>query len=279
MNLDTTGLSCRVAIYRAVGVDEGRVLMEFRVAPVGFAEIECEIRVHWAGLPSAVDSFLEDHINASTHYRLFAGGEAAGFASIHGETLITQFAVADPFRRYGQELFRLARRTEQVNAAFVPTCDEFFLSHALDDYRELAKQAYFFAAGPEIAAPAGFALRPAASDDIEMVKRESGDFLADADGHIARGELVVTMRGEEPVGFGLAIPSGLYPDVASIGMFTIERHRRSGVGAATIALLIERCRTEGVRPVAGCWYYNHRSKQTLERAGMFGATRLLRIGY
>ena len=29
---------------------------------------------------------------------------------------------------------------------FVPTCDEFFLAHALDDYRQLTKQAYFFAA-------------------------------------------------------------------------------------------------------------------------------------
>ncbi len=30
---------------------------------------------------------------------------------------------------------------------------------------------------------------------------------------------------------------------------------------------------------AGCWYYNHRSKQTLERAGLYSPTRLLRISY
>ena len=35
-------------------------------------------------LPSAIDSFLEDHILASNHYRIVVAGETAGFASIHG---------------------------------------------------------------------------------------------------------------------------------------------------------------------------------------------------
>jgi GNAT superfamily N-acetyltransferase len=62
-------------------------------------------------------------------------------------------------------------------------------------------------------------------------------------------------------------------------MYTAERFRRQGVGTATIALLIEECRGQGLRPVAGCWYYNHRSKQTLERAGMYSPTRLLKVEY
>jgi hypothetical protein len=51
------------------------------------------------------------------------------------------------------------------------------------------------------------------------------------------------------------------------------------VGTATIAMLMEECQRRSLRPVAGCWYYNHRSKQTLERAGMFSPTRLLKIDY
>ena len=39
---------------------------------------------------------------------------------------------------------RMVRRLESVGAVFVPTCDEFYLSHAIDDYRQLLKQAYFF---------------------------------------------------------------------------------------------------------------------------------------
>src|SRR5215208_7307712 len=122
--------------------------METHFAPVAFAEIREVTRQHLRMLPSTIDSFLEDHILASNHYRIVVAGETAGFASIHEERLITQFALAEPYRRCGQELFRELRQLEQVRSAFVPTCDELFLAHALDDYRQLAKQAYFFAAPP-----------------------------------------------------------------------------------------------------------------------------------
>jgi GNAT superfamily N-acetyltransferase len=62
-------------------------------------------------------------------------------------------------------------------------------------------------------------------------------------------------------------------------MHTIEKFRRQGVGTATIRLLIDECRRRGLRPVAGCWYYNHFSKKTLERAGMYTATRLVKVDY
>jgi RimJ/RimL family protein N-acetyltransferase len=89
----------------------------------------------------------------------------------------------------------------------------------------------------------------------------------------------VTLRDKEPVGFGILVESRLYEDVASIGMYTIERFRQTGVGTATIAMLIAECRRRSLRPVAGCWYYNHRSQRTLQRAGMYSSTRLLKIDY
>ena len=89
----------------------------------------------------------------------------------------------------------------------------------------------------------------------------------------------MTLRGEEPVGFGILVKSTLYEDIASIGMYTIERFRQAGVGTATIAMLIAESHRRSLRPVAGCWYYNHRSRQTLQRAGMYSSTRLLKIDY
>ncbi len=171
---------------------------------------------------------------------------------------------------------------EQVRSAFVPTCDEFFLAHALDDYRQLAKQAYFFATPPvvsEAVAPDRYCMRPAVMDDVAVVRQESGDFFEHLERHIGAGELFVTVQSDEPVGFGILIKSTLYEDVASIGMYTSERFRRTGVGTATIAMLIEECRRRSLRSVAGCWYYNHRSRRTLQRAGMYSPTRLLKIDY
>ena len=171
---------------------------------------------------------------------------------------------------------------EQVRSAFVPTCDEFYLAHALDEYRRLAKQAYFFAMPPgagETIATDHYSVRPATMDDADVVRQESADFFEDLERHISSGELFMTLRDEEPVGFGILVKSTLYEDVVSIGMYTIERFRRTGVGTATITMLIAECRRRSLRPVAGCWYYNHRSRRTLQRAGMYSPTRLLKIDY
>jgi RimJ/RimL family protein N-acetyltransferase len=91
--------------------------------------------------------------------------------------------------------------------------------------------------------------------------------------------LFVTNRAGECVGFGIMAKSDFQRGVASIGMFTLAPLRGAGVGTATIALLIEECSRRGMRAVAGCWYYNHPSKRTLERAGMTTKTRLLKVEY
>jgi GNAT superfamily N-acetyltransferase len=256
--------------------------MDTHFERVTFAEIREATRQHLGALPSAIDSFLEDNILVSNHYRIVVAGEPAGFASIHEERLITQFALSETCKQHGQELYRELRQMEQVRSAFVPTCDELFLAHALDDYRRLAKQAYFFATPPGVGegeATNRYSMRPAAIADADFVRQESGDFFEHLERHIAAGELFMTLQGEEPVGFGILVKSTLYEDVASIGMYTIERFRQTGVGTATIAMLIEECRRRSLRPVAGCWYYNHGSRRTLQRAGMYSPTRLLKIDY
>ena len=256
--------------------------MNLRFAPVELSEIRDEVIDHLASLPAAIDSYLEDHILASNHFRIVIDGENAGFASIHGGKLITQFALSDACKRYGQPVFLQLRRLEEVQSAYVPTCDGFFLAHALDDYRQLAKQAYFFAANAGATPPdsaCSCTLRLADGNDAEFIREQTGEFFDPLERHLGAGEIFLTLRDEEAVGFGIMAKSALFDDVASIGMFTIEQFRGSGVGSATISLLAQACRDQGIRPVAGCWYYNHFSKKTLERAGMFSATRLLKIDF
>lgn len=256
--------------------------MELQIAPVAFADIREAVQQHLAAQPSRIDSFLEDHICASQHYRTIIAGESAGFTSIHNEGLITQFALDDRFKQHGQAVFQRVRKLAQVQSAFVPTSDEFFLTHALDDYRQLAKQAYFFRLGHLAADHPGarsLSLRLAAEADSAFIEQQSGDFFKPAARYIEAQELFLVEGRDGCVGFGLIDRSALYSDVGSIGMYIIERFRRSGMGAATIVLLIEECQRQGLHPVAGCWYYNHTSKKTLERAGMISQTRLLKIDY
>ncbi|CAN5884076.1 hypothetical protein BH24CHL4_BH24CHL4_16780 [soil metagenome] len=94
--------------------------------PVALSGIKPGVEQHLASLPGVIDSFLEEHFLASNHYLIQQNGETAGFASIHGQTLITQFSLDEPFRKFGQERFRQLRAMEKVQSAFVPTFDDFF---------------------------------------------------------------------------------------------------------------------------------------------------------
>jgi len=256
--------------------------MESAFAIVLFEEIEQEVHEHFAELPSKIDAFLEEHILGSLHMRILIDGQPAGFASIHDEKLITQFALSEPYRIHGQAVFSRLRKMEQVTSAYVPTSDEFYLAHALDDHRQVLRQAYFFsatAAAMNRQPPANHRLVPATPGDAATIRELTGDFFAPIEERISREELFLNWRGDELVGFGIREMSRFYPNTASIGMFTIEQYRGTGAGSATIAHLIAKCSAEGIHPLAGCWYYNHRSKRTLERAGLHSPTRLLRIEY
>lgn len=256
--------------------------MTIRFVPAALAEIRDDLQRHWTSQPSAGDSFLEDHIMASAHVQILVDDQVAGFTSIHNGNLITQFVLETPFKQAAQGIYRDIKRLAEVQAAFVPTCDEFFLSHALDEYRLLTKQAYFFAIPPEAVPstpPERYTLRLAQLGDIAMIQEGSGDFFRDIKKYIGKQELFLTFAEETCVGFGIMKRSELGGHVASIGMFVIQRFRRQGAGTATLRLLQNECHRQSLRPIAGCWYYNHLSKKTLERAGMFSQTRLLRIEY
>jgi GNAT superfamily N-acetyltransferase len=254
--------------------------MPITFTAVPFAEIADTLRQHLAGLPSPIDSFLEEHILSSRHYRIVIDGADAGRCAVHGESLITQFSLDPAHLRHGQAAFQRARRLESVQAAFVPTCDELFLAHAIDDCRQIERQAYFFQALPEAATPASAtAVRRASAGDLPAIRAGAGSFFDALEERLGRGDLFIAERAGEPVGFGIIDHSTLYADVASVGMYTVEAARRTGVGTAIIRALIAECRRAGLRPIAGCWYYNHRSKQTLEAAGMVSASRLLRVSY
>lgn len=255
--------------------------MKIQFEAVPLEVIRKEIGTQIAALPGVVDSFLESHISSSNHTRVVINGRAAGLAAIHGESLITRFSLEPEFRGHGEAVFQALRRREQVDSAYVPTCDEFFLVHALDDYRRLTLQARLFRFDGDSrprAVPNGMALRRAEPRDADLIG-EASSYFDRIDERIGAGELFVLDRDGEPVGFGIREMSAYVPGRASIGMFTRKDQRQRGVGTAVIAALAQRCLDEGIEPVAGCWYYNHRSRHALERAGMSSTTRLMKVEF
>lgn len=233
-------------------------------------------------LTSPIDSFLEDHILDSTFYRILEGKDEVGYFAIHESALLTQFFLRLSARRHAELLFSNVLREFGIKSAFIPTCDEFLLSHALDVDSEPKKQAYFFVNGGKERPPAissELQYRLAAPSDVPRIKAVSGDFLDTPEESVHGGQIHVGFLHGDMVAIGIIIKSRILNRHASIGMFTKETERQKGIGTSTILYLKQTCRSDNTIPVSGCWYYNDTSKRTLEAAGMVSNTRLLRFEF
>ncbi|MCM3627766.1 GNAT family N-acetyltransferase [Paenibacillus glycanilyticus] len=245
-----------------------------------FAEIKQLAAEYLEGLSSPFDSFLEDHILTSVFYRIQDGPEDAGYYAIHKQELLTQFYIRKPYLKHAQPLFLEALERHAVKNLFVPTCDELFLSLAIDQDFKINKQAYFFqdSQSAMVASPSeGEVFRLAREDELQAIQRVCGDFLSDYKHWIAAERLFVFYRAADLLGIGIMETSRMFDGHASIGMFTNEAFRKQGNGKALIVHLRRWCKEHGITAICGCWYYNEASKRTLESAGMVTKTRLLNI--
>jgi GNAT superfamily N-acetyltransferase len=233
---------------------------------------------YWQTLASPIDSFLEDRILRANLYEIRFDGAVAGLAAVYGESTLTLLHLAPEFQRHSQPIFAAACRLESVREALVASGDEHFLTLVLESARRVEPAAYFFQQlpGDVVVTPAGYALRPAGAADEALIRQHSDDFFEPLAPALARGDLFLGYQAGALVAIGVAERGRLAPDHASIGMFVLAERRRQSHGTATIQALMAHCRATGLTPIAGCYYYNHNSKKTLEKAGMYSKTRLFK---
>ena len=233
-------------------------------------------------LSSPIDSFLEDLILDATPHAILLGNREIGSCALSESGTLMQFHLMPEVRRLSHAIYAELRKRFALTSAVVPTCDEFFLGLALDDYAEIEKGAYFFVDCPCAEGPGDdkrFAYRPAKPEDLDAIRAASGDFLDNPADELGKGQLHVGLLEGEIVALGLIVESRLLTGHASIGIFTREDRRREGIAIRTIDYLRRTCRTRGLTPIAGCWYYNEASKLTLEAAGMIVSSRLLKFDF
>jgi RimJ/RimL family protein N-acetyltransferase len=258
--------------------------LNWKFKPTTIDEIEPQMLKHKDAFSSLIEGFLIDYIYDSKHYLILVNDCKAGYFSIHNKSLITQFHLDRQYSAISQSVFYDVRKMVDVQIALVPTCDEYFLSHALDDFSSVEKQAYTFEYDSnegKFQIDPKFTGRIAEPNEIDFIEDKSGDFFGEEDlpVHLKKGEIWITYYDDVCIGFGLIIKIRLFPDVASIGMYTVDNVRRKGHAKRTIQFLINECLSRNLRVTAGCWYYNHSSKKTLERAGMYCNSRLLKVKY
>jgi GNAT superfamily N-acetyltransferase len=254
--------------------------MNINFKSCSYIDIEKSIISNMQQLSSPIDSFAEMHILKSNHYHILGEKDVIGYCCIFGGKTITQFYIEQKYRRHSQDAFASARKMEFVSEALVPTCDEFYLSLGLDNYSNINKQAYFFQFTNKMSFDSTPTIRYklAEKNDLMLIKDHSDDFFDDTlEKQLTDGEIFIGFEDKRIIAFGVYEKGKILKNNVSIGMYTVPEYRNKGVGKQTLSFLIEEGLKENLKPIAGCWYYNHLSKKNLESVGMISNTRYLRI--
>ena len=248
-----------------------------------FKDIKTFVAEYYLNNKIIVESFWESHVRESNHYKIMYNNEIIGYFSINNGTLLVLFNVFEKYRNISQDLFAIVKKYESVKEALIPTGDEFLISHAIDNYVKIEKQAYFSIytdKAPNKIIPIELKLANIEKDmetlklcyDFLKSEIENIDKLIDEEIYIARHENNV-------IGFGIIEYQKIVDIYASIGMIVREEYRQKGYGANILNGLKNTVKSKGKIPISGCWYYNHNSKKTMESAGAYSKTRLLRFHF
>lgn len=236
-------------------------------------------------LTGIYDHFLESHILDSDMYSIYIDNDKIGYFAVHEDNLITQFYIDKNAIKYAQSVFKQILEEYHIERAFVPTCDELFLSTALDFHRKMNMQAYFCEENKnpiyEIKQPkyGRNLLRQATENDIATIEELSEGFFDNLKESVLLNKLYILEENNNILGFGIIEHSDIFIGCKTTGMYTIEKYRQKGVGTSIILLLKDICYEKGFKPISGCWYYNYNSKSTLEGCGYISKTRLLNIEF
>lgn len=234
-------------------------------------------------LSSPFDSFLEDHIVSSKFYTINIDLCAIGYFAIHEDKLLTQFYLKHSYINLGEKIFDDVLQKFNLVNAFVPTCDELLLSLVMDKEVVIKKQAYFFQDGNKASDSSKLynsgTFRVASKEDIPEILRVTTDFFDKLEERVERGEIFVFMEGDILLGTGIIEKGRVLKGYTSVGMFTNEKYRQKGIGRTIITNLKKWCYENNQIPICGCWYYNTKSKMTLQSSGFVTKTRLFNIEF
>ena len=242
-----------------------------------YEQMKQEIWANLAAYAEPIDSYYEDHVIESTHFEILLDNKKCGYYSVFEEKLLTQFSLDQKLYALAQEIFREVLEKSGVKEIYLSTSDKLLLLSALDEQKGVVVQDYVFQVGSVMDCKAGFVLKKAAEEDIPGIKANDGGFFQNLESNIKNGELFIGMDGDRIVSYGIIEASKIFEDLASIGMFVLAAERGNGYGAFTLSKLIEQCRGNGIRPIAGCFVKNQYSVHAIKNAGMVSKNRLLKI--
>jgi hypothetical protein len=119
------------------------ILSNINIKECRYENIKAYISEYYKSNKIIVDSFWEWHVRESSFYMIEYKQNIIGYFAINNETILVLFNVFEHYGNISQELFTIIRKYESVKEALIPTGDKFFISHAIDNYEKIEKQAYY----------------------------------------------------------------------------------------------------------------------------------------
>jgi GNAT superfamily N-acetyltransferase len=226
-----------------------------------------------------MDSYMEDNLDLCKITSIHLDQRHVGFAGLQDDA-IWFFHIQRPWLKHAQAVFGALVESRGVKSIYFQTSDELMTSLATDWEFKKEKAAFFFQDAVRLPPPRlpypDTAFRQARPSDAPRIAAETGAFFETLDRDIELGRAFMLLSRDTLLGCGLIVPGRYFTDCASMGMITVEKHRRRGIGRAVVWHLKEWCYLRGLRPLAGCAYGNALSRLTLESAGMVTRARGIR---
>lgn len=259
-------------------------IMNIKFIHCKWEDIHPFVQNHIKEYRMSTDTYWDGFAIWSNHYLMTCGNETAGYFAINRKDTISLFNVFPHYANQAQELFARVKKYEEVTNAIVLTCDELFLSHCLDSFARIEKEQFnAIFTDKDMPNKRTISLRQADfrnNDDREKI-RLTGDFFSGS--IIAHDEgryhmdIYIGEDSGEYVGCGCIDRSRVVDDMASIGMFVLESKRERGYGSSILHGMRDIVSEMGYKVYASCWHSNHNSKKSMESAGAYTKTRLVRF--
>lgn len=230
------------------------------------------LREHAEHLSSPWDSFIEEHLFKNATYLLLDSDLVIGYASVC-ERQLYSFYVSKPYYRRAPEVLEYLIKELRLETAQVLTNDPLFAGLAMEwDCAFQEPLACFFTDAVRLEKPLLSANHPvfrqAQASDMDTIILHTGDFFDQLKERIAQQAIFLLEDDAALMGCGIVERGRVDQGCVSIGMITCKEHRKKGVAQTILWHLKEWAYAHGLRPVAGCWYYNILSRKSLEASGM-----------
>lgn len=254
----------------------------FEIKITTHVEINGVLESHLNSLAFPMDSFLEDMLTASEFFSIVKNSTSIGYAAKQGDHLCFFHTIVKEFKS-ASTIFDEFCKCYEIRHVQVMTQDALLLALISEWEYKKTKGACWFIDGGRIEKPLnkveGTLFRKALITDLKLIEEKTEGFFNTDNPektlakNIENDCIFMLLDGGELLGCGVMEKGVYFKDCVSIGMVVVREKRRMGVGQTILWHLKEWAYENGLKPIAGCWYYNSLSRKTLEKAGMIATSR------